>query len=131
MGREGAGKAALAPHDIAVLYRTNAQSRVLEEEFGRYAIAYQVVGGTRFYERAEVKDALAYLAVIDNPADEQRLLRIVNMPRRGPRPDHDGAPADRSADARRDIVERDRARRRRTRADHRGGRLARRASRRW
>ena len=66
-----------------MLYRTNAQSRVLEEEFGRYAIAYQVVGGTRFYERAEVKDALAYLAVINNPADEQRLLRIVNMPRRG------------------------------------------------
>jgi DNA helicase-2/ATP-dependent DNA helicase PcrA len=56
---------------------------VLEEEFGRYAIAYQVVGGTRFYERAEVKDALAYLAIINNPADEQRLLRIVNMPRRG------------------------------------------------
>ena len=73
----------LAPHDIAVLYRTNAQSRVLEEEFGRYAIAYQVVGGTRFYERAEVKDALAYLAIINNPADEQRLLRIVNTPRRG------------------------------------------------
>jgi DNA helicase-2/ATP-dependent DNA helicase PcrA len=66
-----------------VLYRTNAQSRVLEEEFGRYAIAYQVIGGTRFYERAEVKDALAYLAVIANPADEQRLLRIVNTPRRG------------------------------------------------
>ena len=85
---EAAGVAAelgrpLAPSDIAVLYRTNAQSRVLEEEFGRYAIAYQVVGGTRFYERAEVKDALAYLAVINNPADEQRLLRIVNMPRRG------------------------------------------------
>jgi DNA helicase-2/ATP-dependent DNA helicase PcrA len=66
-----------------VLYRTNAQSRVLEEEFGRYAIAYQVVGGTRFYERAEVKDALAYLAIVNNPADEQRLLRIVNTPRRG------------------------------------------------
>jgi DNA helicase-2/ATP-dependent DNA helicase PcrA len=66
-----------------VLYRTNAQSRVLEEEFGRYAIAYQVIGGTRFYERAEVKDALAYLAVVANPADEQRLLRIANMPRRG------------------------------------------------
>ena len=83
-GGEGAGDARpLAPYDIAVLYRTNAQSRVLEEEFGRYAIAYQVVGGTRFYERAEVKDALAYLAVINNPADEQRLLRIVNTPRRG------------------------------------------------
>ena len=81
---EGAAQAGpLAPHDIAVLYRTNAQSRVLEEEFGRYAIAYQVVGGTRFYERAEVKDALAYLAIINNPADEQRLLRVVNTPRRG------------------------------------------------
>ena len=84
VGGEGAGRGRpLAPHDIAVLYRTNAQSRVLEEEFGRYAIAYQVVGGTRFYERAEVKDALAYLAIINNPADEQRLLRIVNVPRRG------------------------------------------------
>jgi len=82
VGGEGDARP-LAPHDIAVLYRTNAQSRVLEEEFGRYAIAYQVVGGTRFYERAEVKDALAYLAIVNNPADEQRLLRIVNMPRRG------------------------------------------------
>ncbi len=84
VGGEGQGDALpLAPRDIAVLYRTNAQSRVLEEEFGRYAIAYQVIGGTRFYERAEVKDALAYLAVVANPADEQRLLRIVNTPRRG------------------------------------------------
>jgi len=66
-----------------VLYRTNAQSRVLEEEFSRYAIQYQVIGGTRFYERAEVRDALAYLSVMANPADEQRLLRIVNTPRRG------------------------------------------------
>ncbi len=66
-----------------MLYRTNAQSRVLEEQFGRYAIAYQVIGGTRFYERAEVKDALAYLSVIVNPEDEQRLLRIVNVPKRG------------------------------------------------
>jgi DNA helicase-2/ATP-dependent DNA helicase PcrA len=82
VGGEGASRP-LAPYDIAVLYRTNAQSRVLEEEFGRYAIPYQVVGGTRFYERAEVKDALAYLALIANPADEQRLLRIVNTPRRG------------------------------------------------
>jgi DNA helicase-2/ATP-dependent DNA helicase PcrA len=75
--------ASVAPADIAVLYRTNAQSRVLEEEFGRYAIAYQVVGGTRFYDRAEIKDALAYLALIANPDDEQRLLRIANVPRRG------------------------------------------------
>jgi DNA helicase-2/ATP-dependent DNA helicase PcrA len=80
----GAGAArAYAPHEIVVLYRTNAQSRVLEEQFGRYAIAYQVVGGTRFYERAEVRDTLAYLNVIVNPADEQRLLRIVNVPKRG------------------------------------------------
>ena len=87
--REGAGAAedargrAYTPADIAVLYRTNAQSRVLEEQFGRYAIAYQVIGGTRFYERAEIRDALAYLSVICNPADEQRLLRIVNVPKRG------------------------------------------------
>ena len=87
--REGAGAAedargrAYTPADIAVLYRTNAQSRVLEEQFGRYAIAYQVIGGTRFYERAEDRDALAYLSVICNPADEQRLLRIVNVPKRG------------------------------------------------
>ena len=76
------GDPPVAPCDVAVLYRTNAQSRVLEEEFGRYAIAYQVIGGTRFYERAEVKDALAYLAVIANPDDEQRLLRIINVPAR-------------------------------------------------
>ena len=75
------------PADIAVLYRTNAQSRVLEEQFGRYAIAYQVIGGPKFYERAEIKDALAYLSVIVNPDDEQRLLRIVNVAEARPRPD--------------------------------------------
>jgi DNA helicase II / ATP-dependent DNA helicase PcrA len=79
----GAGDARTwSPSEIAVLYRTNAQSRVLEEEFARYAIGCQVIGGTRFYERAEIKDALAYLAVIANPADEQRLLRIINVPAR-------------------------------------------------
>jgi len=78
-----AGPRAFSPDEVAVLYRTNAQSRVLEEQFGRYAISYQVIGGQRFYERAEVKDALAYLNVIANPDDEQRLLRIVNVPRRG------------------------------------------------
>ena len=72
-----------APDEIAVLYRTNAQSRAIEEEFGRYAIAYQVIGGTKFYERAEIRDVLAYLWVIVNTDDEQRLLRIVNVPRRG------------------------------------------------
>jgi DNA helicase-2/ATP-dependent DNA helicase PcrA len=81
--RGEAGTRAFSPDEIAVLYRTNAQSRVLEEQFGRYAISYQVIGGQRFYERAEVKDALAYLNVIANPDDEQRLLRIINVPRRG------------------------------------------------
>jgi DNA helicase-2/ATP-dependent DNA helicase PcrA len=71
------------PGQVAVLYRTNAQSRVLEEEFGRYAISYQVIGGTKFYERAEIRDILAYLWVIQNPDDEQRLVRIINTPRRG------------------------------------------------
>jgi ATP-dependent DNA helicase UvrD/PcrA len=71
------------PDEVAVLYRTNAQSRVIEEEFGRYAIGYQVIGGTKFYERAEIRDLLAYLWVIQNTDDEQRLLRIVNTPRRG------------------------------------------------
>jgi len=74
---------AYAPREVAVLYRTNAQSRVLEEQFGRYAIGYQVIGGPKFYERAEIRDVLAYLTVLVNPDDTQRLLRIVNVPRRG------------------------------------------------
>jgi len=78
-----AGERAYAPHEVAVLYRTNAQSRVLEEQFGRYAIGYQVIGGPKFYERAEIRDVLAYLTVLVNPDDAQRLLRIVNVPRRG------------------------------------------------
>ena len=69
--------------EIAVLYRTNAQSRALEEQFGRYAIPYQVIGGPKFYERAEIKDVIAYLTVLVNPNDESRLLRIVNSPKRG------------------------------------------------
>ncbi len=71
------------PDEVAVLYRTNAQSRVLEEQFGRYAIAYQVIGGPKFYERAEIRDVIAYLTVLVNPDDAQRLLRIVNVPKRG------------------------------------------------
>ncbi|HET6496317.1 MAG TPA: UvrD-helicase domain-containing protein, partial [Thermoleophilia bacterium] len=71
------------PDEIAVLYRTNAQSRALEEQFGRYAIAYQVIGGPKFYERAELRDAIAYLTALVNPNDTQRMLRIVNLPRRG------------------------------------------------
>src|SRR5919109_670153 len=69
--------------EIAVFYRTNAQSRVLEDVLVRQGIAYQVIGGPRFYERAEIKDAIAYLQVIDNPYDAVSLLRIANRPRRG------------------------------------------------
>ena len=69
--------------EIAVFYRTNAQSRVLEDVLVRQGIAYQVIGGPRFYERAEVKDLVAYLQVIDNPYDAVSLLRIANRPRRG------------------------------------------------
>jgi DNA helicase-2/ATP-dependent DNA helicase PcrA len=71
------------PDEVAVLYRTNAQSRVLEEQFGRYGIAYQVIGGPKFYERAEIRDVVAYLTALVNPDDAQRLLRVVNTPKRG------------------------------------------------
>ena len=76
-----------------MLYRTNAQSRALEEQFGRYAIAYQVIGGPKFYERAEIRDVIAYLTVLVNPDDAQRLLRIVNVPRARHRRDQPAAPA--------------------------------------
>ncbi len=69
--------------DVAVFYRTNAQSRALEEALVRAEIPYKVVGGTRFYERREVKDVLAYLRVLVNPDDEVSWRRIVNVPRRG------------------------------------------------
>ena len=69
--------------DIAVFYRTNAQSRVLEDLLVRHGVPYQVIGGPRFYERAEIKDAMAYLSVLDNPSDEIALRRIINQPRRG------------------------------------------------
>jgi len=69
--------------DFAVLYRTNAQSRTVELSFKRSQINYRIFGGTRFFDRAEVKDILAYLCVIANPTDETRLLRIVNEPPRG------------------------------------------------
>jgi DNA helicase II / ATP-dependent DNA helicase PcrA len=69
--------------ETAVVYRTNAQSRVLEDVLVRQGVAYQVIGGPRFYERAEIKDALAYLQVIDNPYDTVSLTRIANKPRRG------------------------------------------------
>ena len=69
--------------DLAVLYRTNAQSRQFEELFLRQAIPYQIVGGLRFYERAEIKDTLAYLRLAYNHADEASLRRVINVPRRG------------------------------------------------
>ena len=71
------------PSEIAVFYRMNAQSRVLEDLLTRQGIDYRVVGGPKFYERAEVKDLIAYLQVLDNPSDEVSLRRIVNQPRRG------------------------------------------------
>ncbi|MGH3087773.1 MAG: UvrD-helicase domain-containing protein [Rubrobacteraceae bacterium] len=69
--------------DVAVFYRTNAQSRALEDVLVREGVPYQIVGGVRFYERAEIKDAMAYLSVISNPADDVSLERIVNVPKRG------------------------------------------------
>ena len=69
--------------EVAVFYRMNAQSRVLEDVLVRQGVAYQVIGGPRFYERAEVKDLVGYLQVLDNPYDAVSLLRIANRPRRG------------------------------------------------
>ena len=69
--------------EIAVFYRTNAQSRVLEDVLVRQDVPYQVIGGPRFYERAEIRDATAYLSVLVNPQDATSLLRIANRPRRG------------------------------------------------
>jgi DNA helicase-2/ATP-dependent DNA helicase PcrA len=71
------------PSEVAIFYRTNAQSRVFEEVFIRVGMPYKVVGGVRFYERREVRDALAYLRVLANPDDAVSLLRILNTPRRG------------------------------------------------
>ncbi|WP_420542074.1 DNA helicase PcrA [Rubrobacter naiadicus] len=73
----------IPPSEVAVFYRTNAQSRALEDVLVREGIPYQIVGGVRFYERAEVKDAMAYLAVIANPDDSVSLERIINTPKRG------------------------------------------------
>jgi DNA helicase-2/ATP-dependent DNA helicase PcrA len=69
--------------DIAIMYRTNAQSRALEEEFVRYGFPYRLVGATRFYERREVKDVVAYLRLIHNPYDVISLTRVINVPVRG------------------------------------------------
>ncbi len=72
-----------APRDFAVFYRTNAQSRVLEEALRTHNLPYVVVGGTRFYDRAEIKDMIAYLRVLQNPDDTVGLARIINVPARG------------------------------------------------
>jgi DNA helicase II / ATP-dependent DNA helicase PcrA len=69
--------------EMAVLYRTNAQSRVIEEAFMRMGVPYKVVGGTRFYDRREIKDAMAYLRAVVNPADEVSVKRVLNVPKRG------------------------------------------------
>lgn len=69
--------------DCAVFYRTNAQSRVVEEIFGRFGIPYRILGGLRFYDRKEIKDLLAYLRVVVNPSDGVSLRRVLNTPRRG------------------------------------------------
>ena len=69
--------------EVAVLYRTNAQSRVVEEAMMRLGVPYKVVGGTRFYDRREVKDAMAYLRAVVNPADEVNVKRVLNVPKRG------------------------------------------------
>ncbi len=71
------------PGDVAVFYRTNAQSRALEEVLVRVGLPYKVVGGTRFYERKEIKDAIAYLRAVANPDDTVNIRRILNVPRRG------------------------------------------------
>lgn len=69
--------------DMAVFYRTNAQSRILEDMFLRAGVPYKIVGGTRFFDRAEIRDVMAYLKMIVNPADEMSVKRVVNTPRRG------------------------------------------------
>jgi DNA helicase-2/ATP-dependent DNA helicase PcrA len=83
IGGTGADGRRFAWGDIAVFYRTNAQSRAVEEELVRRDIPYKVVGGTKFYDRREIKDLLAYLRAIANPADEVSLKRIANVPKRG------------------------------------------------
>ncbi|WP_309322872.1 UvrD-helicase domain-containing protein [Actinomyces stomatis] len=85
------------PRDIAVFYRTNAQSRALEEAFMRAGQPYKVIGGTRFYDRREIKDAIAYLRAVDNPDDDVNLRRILNVPKRGLGDKAEGALAEHAA----------------------------------
>ena len=87
----------MRPRDVAVFYRTNSQSRALEEAFLRSGQPYKVVGGTRFYERREIKDAVAYLRAVDNPDDDVNLRRILNVPKRGLGDKAEGALAEHAA----------------------------------
>ena len=80
---EALRRAGMPYGEMAVFYRTNSQSRALEEILIRSAVPYKIMGGTKFYERAEIKDALAYLVAVANPADEMAVRRILNKPRRG------------------------------------------------
>jgi DNA helicase-2/ATP-dependent DNA helicase PcrA len=80
---ESLHRAGVPYSEMAVFYRTNSQSRALEEIFIRSAVPYKVMGGTKFYDRAEIKDALAYLVAVANPADDMSVRRILNKPRRG------------------------------------------------
>src|SRR5436189_2475015 len=68
---------------VAVLYRTNAQSRTIEDALMRENVAYKIIGGVRFYERKEIKDALAYMRLVINPHDDVSLRRVINVPARG------------------------------------------------
>ena len=82
-GSTGNGRIAGNLDDVAVLYRTNAQSRAIETECSRRGVPYRLIGGVRFYERREIKDALALLRIVVNPSDETSLRRIINVPPRG------------------------------------------------
>ncbi|MBY4797522.1 UvrD-helicase domain-containing protein [Collinsella sp. AGMB00827] len=75
--------AGMSYEDIAVFYRTNAQSRILEDMFLRAGVPYRIVGGTRFFDRAEIRDVMAYLKMVVNPSDEMSVKRVINTPRRG------------------------------------------------
>ncbi len=118
---------ALRYGEIAITYRINAQSRVLEEAFVRFGIPYQLVGGTRFYERREVKDALGYVRLSRNTSDRVALERVVNVPARGHRREDDGGAARLGRGTGRHAVERGRAGRRKPQPlaarPHRPGRL--------
>ncbi|UJL47254.1 DNA helicase PcrA [Virgibacillus sp. NKC19-16] len=81
--QELTGQEGYSPNDLAILYRTNAQSRAIEDTLMKSGVAYQMVGGTKFYERKEIKDMVAYLRLITNPDDDISFERVVNVPKRG------------------------------------------------